>query len=356
MLKIKLPKLEITVWNKTGNKNVIKQLITPSVDENFEIEGNGRSHLILRHGNLQYCLTCNRDNYPSEMEYVIETDKKPTVERLENQDIKFKNWIKHPKLKEQNISRIIESWKNNFMFLEEDLSKGERGLRQPQIAALYSILGHLKIADDIGTVVMPTGTGKTETMIGALVANQCEKILVTVPSDALRTQIFNKFSNFGLLKQFQIVGEKSLYPKVGILKQKFESTEELIEFFENCNVIVSTMNIVADSSSEHQYKIADLCSHLFIDEAHHVKAQSWDSFRKKFDKKKVLQFTATPFRNDRQRLEGKIIFNFPLKKAQEQGYFKKINFHPIREYDFKKADKIYIGNNLRGLLEARLTC
>ena len=31
---------------------------------------------------------------------------------------------------------------------------------------------------------------------------------------------------------------------------------------------------------------------------------------------------------------GKIIFNFSLKRAQEQGYFKPISFLPIREYDF----------------------
>ena len=82
-----------------------------------------------------------------------------------------------------------------------------------------------------------------------------------------------------------------------------------------------------------------MCTHFFIDEAHHAQASSWESFRRKFESKPIIQFTATPFRNDNQRLEGKIIFNFSLRKAQEQGYFKKINFIPIREYDVSKADK-----------------
>jgi type III site-specific deoxyribonuclease len=40
---------------------------------------------------------------------------------------------------------------------------------------------------------MPTGTGKTECMLGIMVASCCNKILVTVPSDALREQTFYKF-------------------------------------------------------------------------------------------------------------------------------------------------------------------
>ena len=58
-----------------------------------------------------------------------------------------------------------------------------------------------------------------------------------------------------------------------------------------------------------------------------------------FDKEKVFLFTATPFRNDGKSLQGKVIFNFSLRKAQEQKYFKKINYLPIREYNKKLADK-----------------
>ena len=64
--------------------------------------------------------------------------------------------------------------------------------------------------------------------------------------------------------------------------------------------------------------------YIFIDEAHHSEASSGSRVRDSFSKKQILQFTATPFRNDGIRLDGKIIFNFPLRKAQEQGYFKPI--------------------------------
>ncbi|WP_396136918.1 MULTISPECIES: DEAD/DEAH box helicase family protein [unclassified Amycolatopsis] len=40
----------------------------------------------------------------------------------------------------------------------------------------------------------------------------------------------------------------------------------------------------------------DACSHLFIDEAHHVAAVTWSNIRDAFIDKHVIQFTATPFR------------------------------------------------------------
>lgn len=54
--------------------------------------------------------------------------------------------------------------------------------------------------------------------------------------------------------------------------------------------------------------------------------------------KTTLQFTATPFRNDGKHVDGKIIFNYPLRKAQEEEYFKHINFIPLRVYNYKQAD------------------
>ena len=53
---------------------------------------------------------------------------------------------------------------------------------------------------------------------------------------------------------------------------------------------------------------------------------------------RCLQFTATPFRCDGKKLDGKIIYNFPLALAQKQGYFEAIHFNPIWEFDEEKGD------------------
>ena len=340
MINLKLPELNKVYWKKIRNKNFSAQLLEPSIESKFNFVSSQRSYTLIEKEGTQYCLCCNSNNIPDGFDYVLLTNKKATEERLKKDEIKFKRWIKHPKLSEYSTTEIIESWKGSFSFIEENTEENINGLREPQIAALYSILSHLKISDQIGTIVMPTGTGKTETMLTTLIANRCKKVIIAVPSDALRNQLFNKFYTLGLLKKFGIVDEMALYPRVGILQQNFINTGELLEFIQGCNVVVTTMNILNNISIGLLNLISENFSHLFIDEAHHAEASSWNKVRHHFKNSKILQFTATPFRNDRKRVEGKIIFNFSLKKAQEQGYFKPIKFHPIREYDFKKGDKI----------------
>jgi len=336
-MKIQLPNLE-RKSKKKGTKNYISQLVFKGGGFDFTIIDSGSTYLVIKCEGMEIYLSKNPKNAPLNYRFCLKTSSKPTSQRIVNNDIKLK-WFKHPLDIEYSIEDIRNSWKGSFNFKEEDSKEGVYGLREPQIAAIYSILSHLKVGREVGTVVMPTGTGKTETMLSILVAARCSKLLITVPSDALRNQLFKKFKGFGLLKQFGIVGNDAILPKVGVLKSKFKDVNTLESFFNECNVVISTMAIVADSSQEQIEKIASVCSHLFIDEAHHVKARSWDLFKNEFDPIKVLQFTATPFRNDQKRLDGRIIFNFPLKKAQEQGYFKRIELLTFREYDLVKADE-----------------
>lgn len=337
-MELTLPILEKIVWQKVGNKNSIRQLLDNAVQSDFEFISSHRGYAVIASNGIKYYLTINAQYAPENADYVLKVNKKATEERLRNNEIIFKEWIKHPKLINHTCQDVLASWKGKFNFVEE--TENSNGLREPQIAGLYSILSHLKVGNNIGTVVMPTGTGKTETMLATLTAHICQKLLITVPSDALRTQIGNKFLKLGLLKNFGILENDALNPKVGILKENFPNDGELIEFLEQCNVLVTTMNLLSNNNSTTLSLLNNHFTNVFIDEAHHIEASSWKRVRSEFDKNKILQFTATPFRNDRKRLEGNVIFNFTLKKAQEQGYFKSINFVPIREYDFDKADKI----------------
>ena len=67
--------------------------------------------------------------------------------------------------------------------------------------------------------------------------------------------------------------------------------------------------------------------------AHHIAAPTWEAFRKFFQDKPVVQFTATPFRNDGKHVDGEDAYHYPLLKAQQEGYFKRIVFTPVSEFD-----------------------
>ena len=89
----------------------------------------------------------------------------------------------------------------------------------PQAGVLHAVASHWTLGHEPAIVVMPTGTGKTEVMIASSVATACERLLVMVPTDALRVQTARKFQTYGLLKEIGIVGALP-HPVVGLLSSK----------------------------------------------------------------------------------------------------------------------------------------
>lgn len=324
-------------------KNTIKQKIFDCKEFKSSSIEVGNFHLLIKNENSEVvCIVQKNKAYPSGISKVLQIDKKPTPENIFDTSL-IPTWLKCPELGDSfDSEKVRDSWKNTFSFKEEDIKNNILGLRKPQIAGIFSVLAHWRVDDDMATVVMPTGTGKTETMLSLLIAQQCQKLLVIVPSDPLREQLSQKFISLGHLQkpEFGIVASTAKKPIVGILYENFKTKEELLSFAESCNVIVTTMDLISAGTAEMQATLSECVSNIFIDEAHHIKAPTWLHFRNLCKKEKVIQFTATPFRNDGQNLDGKFIFNYSLKKAQEDGYFKKIELIQVNEWDNTKADEI----------------
>ena len=288
---------------------------------------------------VNYLLTSDKNHQDDTIDYILLTSKIPRRADFNAGRINIQRWLKQPLFQNITPEDVVATWVDKFKFIKENEQQNIKGLRPPQIGALHSILAHIHNADDKAIVVMPTGTGKTETMLATLISNCCKKLLVSVPSDSLRTQIAQKFITLGLLKEYGIADESCLNPIVGIVNSGFDTPQDLQNFIDKCNVVVSTMTLLTDFSPEQKEILNNSFSHYFVDEAHHSEAKTWKELINRFDKEKVFLFTATPFRNDGQSLQGKQIFNFSLRKAQEQKYYKQINYLPIREYNKDLADK-----------------
>ncbi|QRY76905.1 DEAD/DEAH box helicase family protein [Pseudomonas sp. PDNC002] len=261
-------------------------------------------------------------------------------------DGKF-SWARHRLLDEFQSRRatvgqadhsreVAACWSGKLRFVAERREPGQtgaaehRGLRPPQLGALHAIGAHWSLERAPATIVMPTGTGKTETMLAALAAYAREPILVVVPWDALREQTANKFITFGLLRAIGVLPTDVPNPIVGIMKKRPKTQADLL-MFEHCNVVVATIGSIGASLPTAVLEgLASRCKALILDEAHHVPATSWTHLKDAFRGVPTLQFTATPFRRDTQLVDGKVIFNYPLGAAQRDGYFKLIRFEPVQ--------------------------
>lgn len=242
-------------------------------------------------------------------------------DKLYETNLIYKSWIEHP------LKVITPSVANQNL-----------GFRKPQRAAIYTSLAHLiSSPEKPATIVMPTGTGKTDTIIAIIIAAHFEKTLIIVPSDALRRQTAEKIIELKNIRRMGAIAATTMAPTVHTLSGAPDTNDW--KAIASCNVIISTPNSLDLCNDSDLSKLAMSFSHLLIDEAHHVAAKTWSRAKKAFTGKPCLQFTATPFREDGASLDGDIIYNYPLKEAKNDGYFQAIEFHPIREYQASLADK-----------------
>jgi hypothetical protein len=94
-------------------------------------------------------------------------------------------WLRHPigedrtalPSNEPLIERILSSWTDAFRYIEEDPNGRRIGLRSPQLGAVHAIHAHWAVSESTATIVMPTGTGKTETMLSILISARCRRLL-----------------------------------------------------------------------------------------------------------------------------------------------------------------------------------
>lgn len=240
----------------------------------------------------------------------------------------------------RQAKKVRVAWADGIKYraqVQNENGEQERaGLREPQIGALHAIAAHWTLSNDPALVVMPTGTGKTEVMMASAIAAGCHRLLVVVPSDALRKQTAEKFSHYGILNNLKVIDEIP-YPVIGTLKSA--PTRGHIRNLRLCNVVITTMASIGQAPDDVQRAFANEFSHIFFDEAHHIQAATWKRFSKLSTKAKTLLMTATPFREDGKHIEGKIIYDYPLASAMDRGYFKPISFVNVFEPDSERADR-----------------
>lgn len=342
--------------------NLVQQLLVPggAADRTVVEHSSGRAKAwLVDHKDKRILITnskslCNPDGGAKLL--VPSLAELPT--RAE--DVTSYKWIEpSPALtideQSERVGVVLSSWADAFHFRVEETIGGvtKPGLRTPQLGAIHAALAHWTIRDDVGTIVMPTGTGKTDTMVAILVNRRIKHLLVIVPTDALRTQLAQKFLTLGVLLKAKAIEPTALFPAVGRLKKAIKTVDEARDFLGCCNVVVATMSAIRHCPQAVREHLSKTCGGLFIDEAHHTPATTWNELREQFqaEKKPILQFTATPFRNDKKYIGGRTLYQYPLRKAQKEGYFTPIKFVSIWEYDRDEGNEKVAARAIQTLRE-----
>ena len=250
-------------------------------------------------------------------------------------------WLQHPSMNDQRSpDEVVYSWMDQFYFREDRPDLNRSGLRKPQLGALHAISALFSVNRELEpiTVVLPTGTGKTEAMLATMVYRQIPKLLVLLPSNSLRDQITGKFQGLGYLPRLGVVPFDIALPSVTPIRTGIRSVAEADDLLLHSNVLIATPSVLNSSDQDAVDRLCEGITDLFIDESHHVSAATWTKVRDRFAGKRIVQFTATPFRNDGSSLGGRIIYNFTMGEAQQAQYFRNIDLIPVEEYFEGRGD------------------
>lgn len=199
-------------------------------------------------------------------------------------------------------------------------------LREPQILAYEAIENHDFGAPDARevSVVLPVGCGKSGLLALAPFAAKSKRTLLVAPNLKIADQ---------LLGDLTPSNPKYFYTKRKVLDgdpfpepAEIRGTSSNVGDLEEADIVVTNIQQLQRDNNKWLGKLSsDFFDLILFDEGHHNVAESWDALRRKFPDARILNVSATPARADGKVMTGEVIYSYPISKAVEKGYVKRIN-------------------------------
>ncbi len=195
--------------------------------------------------------------------------------------------------------------------------------RSPQAGALGAVISHWSLNQaDPALVSIPTGAGKTGVGLAAPYLTKTQgRVLVVVPKRDLRTQMTQAFTTQRLLRTVGVLSEDAGTPDVTEVTGLVSDWGTL----DGADVVVALPHSISPIHyGEGSLPPKDLFDLIIVDEAHHAPARMWRELLDYFSPTPALLLTATPRRRDGRAIPGTHIYNYPLRIALEEGFYKPI--------------------------------
>jgi len=220
--------------------------------------------------------------------------------------------------------RGSRSFADYFMDTPAEI-EGNTNLRDPQRDAYARALAFFEGGGSRAIIQLPVGCGKSGLAAILPFGIARGRILIIAPNLTIKDE---------LLKSLDISNkQKCFWRRMRVLEDKemrsgpYVTTLDSgnISVCEKSHIVLTNIQQLAANVDKWLTKFPpDFFDMIIVDEAHHGAAASWKRVFEKFPNAKVVNLTATPFRSDRQELEGDLIFRYPFKSASIKGYIKKL--------------------------------
>lgn len=217
--------------------------------------------------------------------------------------------------------RSVQSFFTDIDFKIE----GNDKLRDPQREGYLRAYEFFHAGKNKAILQIPVGCGKSG-LVSLLPLGLCEgRVLVIAPNLIIKE---------GLYEAMDITNrQKCFWRKADVLSADQMISGPLATTLDTGNMTVATKSHVVITNVQqlatnlekwlNQFP-DDFFDMIIVDEAHHSAATSWQRVIERFYKAKVVLLTATPFRSDRQELDGELVYRYPFRNATLKGYIKRL--------------------------------
>jgi superfamily II DNA or RNA helicase len=202
---------------------------------------------------------------------------------------------------------------------------GNPQLREPQIGAYEALAHHDFAAEREVSVVLPVGCGKSGLLALAPFAVESRRALLVAPNVKIADQLLADLTpsdpGFFYVKR-AILGPAGPFPEPAEIRGASTNIGDL----EEADIVITNIQQLAREDNTWLATMApDFFDLIMFDEAHHNVAESWEELRRRFPGAAILNVSATPSRADGRVMTGQIIYSYPISRAVENGYVKRVN-------------------------------
>lgn len=234
-----------------------------------------------------------------------------------------KKWL----YEQQSLEEWLRANKNFASYFMDTAAniEGNANLRDPQRDGYLCAYDFFSAGGQKAVIQLPVGCGKSGVASILPFGIARGRVLIITPNITIKDElqktldITNRQKCFWRRMQVLADGDMIAGPYVCTLETGNVSV------CEQSHIILTNIHQLATNADKwlNQFP-ADFFDLLIVDEAHHGAASSWKMVFSRFPAAKVINLTATPFRSDRQELEGDLIYRYPFRSASIKGYIKKL--------------------------------
>lgn len=205
--------------------------------------------------------------------------------------------------------------------------EGNPDLRDPQREGYARAYDFFSRGGHKAIMQVPVGSGKTGLIAVLPFGIARGRVLVIAPNLTIRHELKKNLDvanrRYCFWAKCNVLAPEVLSagPYVAVL----DGRDANIHDCQRSHIVLANIQQLASSADRWLPQFPDKFFDLIlVDEGHHSAAPSWKKVFDRFPDAKVVNLTATPFRSDRQEIEGELIYRFSFKQAMLKGYIKKL--------------------------------